>query len=72
MVSKIVEDMLNKVRAEAVAEARLECIKNITEAFDVDVERAMDVLEIPLEDRDRYRKKLSCKGYRGCGKSAAS
>ena len=63
MVSKIIEVMLDevtaKVESEVVEAVTLEYVKNVAEAFDGDVEKAMELLIIPREERDRYRELLS-------------
>ena len=58
MVSKIIEDIRIEAAAEAAERTTREHVKKVAKAFSVSPEEAMDVLEIPPEDRDRYREKL--------------
>lgn len=53
-VCKAFDDHLERGRREGRREGRQEALKNLMENLQVSLEQAMELLGIPLEDRDKY------------------
>ena len=51
---KVMEDMRNETTNNATIQATVNHIRNIMESFGVTIEKAMESLKIPVEQRDMY------------------
>lgn len=51
---KIVEEIVNEHKAEAQFMTMLESIRNVMDALNMTPERAMDILKVPQEEREKY------------------
>ena len=52
---KIMEDMRNEERAEGLFSGILSSIKNLVKNMGLSVEQAMSILEVPEEEKQKYR-----------------
>jgi predicted transposase YdaD len=50
--------MREEGRKEGKEIANLNSIKNLMETLDISAEKAMDLVKIPTEEREKYREKL--------------
>ena len=51
---KVMEDMRNETAKNATIQATVNHIRDIMESFGVTIEKAMESLKIPVEQRDMY------------------
>ena len=50
---------MSKVMDDLRMETRMDDIKNVMDSFNVSFEQAMDALQIPADEREFYRDKIS-------------
>ena len=55
---KILKEVRDEGRKEGIDQSRLENIKNVMEGLNYTAQQAMDLLDIPVDERDKLIAKL--------------